>query len=64
MEQRFAGMAKEDEDYKKVSQSIRSIQFLIEKQIPSTQAMLVRNIKDSYPDQYPDALKLVKSEGQ
>ena len=64
MEQRFAGMAKEDEDYKKVSQSIRSIQFLIEKQIPSTQAMLVRKIKDSYPDQYTEALELVEVEGK
>ena len=64
MEQRFAGMAKEDEEYKKVSQIIRSIKFLIEKQIPSTQEMLLRRIKDSYPDQHPEALELVELEGK
>lgn len=64
MEQAFAGMAKDDENYKKVSKNIQSMKFLIEKQIPSTQAMLVRNIKESYPDQYPEALKLAEGEGK
>lgn len=64
MEQNFAGMSKEDENYKKVSQNIRSIKFLIEKQIPSTQEMLLYRIKGSYPDQHPEALKHVESESQ
>lgn len=64
LEAEFAGMTKEDENYLKKSQAIRSIKFLIEREIPSTQEMLLNAIKKSYSDQYGEALALVKGDAE
>lgn len=62
LEAKFAEMTKEDEDFIKTGQAVRSIKFLIEREIPSTQEMLIMRIKTNYPDQYHEALKLAEME--
>lgn len=64
IQDQFAGMTKEDEDYLKKSQAIRSITFLVEREIPSTQETLLNAIKKNYPDQYGEALSLVKGDAE
>lgn len=62
LEAEFAGMTKEDEEYIKTGQAVRSLKSLIEREIPSTQEMLCNAIKKSYPNQHPEALALVSTE--
>lgn len=60
----FAVLNKEDKEYRNKAKSIRSIKFLIEIEIPSTQDRLLNAIQKSYPDQYDSAATLVKREAK
>lgn len=60
----LAALNKEDKEYRNKEKSIRSIKFLIEIEIPSTQDRLLNAIQKSYPDQYDLAASLVKREAK
>lgn len=62
LEAKFAGMTKEDEEYIKTGQAVRSLKSLIEREIPSTQEMLCNAINKNFPNQHPEALALATTE--